>query len=80
MTTTGRGAHPAMIRFWRLFVRQGRGILTALEQALNEMEREGESPEAIARAEATERPTRALTDNDLQEIAKLVRYHANGQS
>jgi hypothetical protein len=70
--------NPALLKFWRYFIRQGKGILNAFEQALNEIEREGVDPEAAARAEAVIAPTRKLTQEDLAEIEKLITVY-NGR-
>lgn len=53
---------PSAIKFWRFFVRQAKGILSAFEQYLNEVERE----QAI--------PAR-LTPDDLAAIEKIVTVH-----
>lgn len=71
--------HPAFLRFLRYFARQGKGILNALEQCVNEIEREGSDPEAVKRAESLQFPTPKLTDADLAAIEKIVTVHQNGR-
>lgn len=70
--------HPAQIRFFRYLVRQGRGILNAFEQCLNDIESEGVDPTARERAEAVTFPTPKLTDEDLAAIEKIITVH-NGR-
>lgn len=73
--------HPAVLRFWRYFSRQGKGILTALDQCLNDIEKEETEAVAEARAAAIKFPTPKLSPEDLEAIEKIVKVtvHENGR-
>ena len=72
--------HPAILRFLRYLARQGKGICNALEQCLTEIEREGQDPAAVARADSViASHARNLTEADLEAISKLITVHRNGQ-